>query len=1398
MEDELGQIDSWLKEKSAPQGGLGDVDQWLAKNADPRPEKVRLQDPRMDQARQWAVNKLGSEPHVLQETLGAGGVGVRDILENSIPGVSTGIKFNQVREYRKAKEAYDKGEATDEQIGNIAQYELSEGRKREMGTGRSIVQGVLQAPAVIGEAALAAPAVAPLARGLGLAPAVAGSTASILSREGAKRLAVEGAKAGATQALATPLTPSLWLEESQQRANQNGGSWYTPSNLAAPLAKSAMTNAILGQLGQTTQKLPLAAKIAGGALGMPIEQQAADAIATSAEKALEEAGVEKKWLTETKWGTIGAFARGENGEAWKRLATEATLGAGFAALHGRKADPIAVLAETAKEMGKKGYSSEKAAIETAKKVGPELEEALKPPEEAKVSEKPTGTAELTPNETSEGVAGASKGGRKPPEAPPGPEVEPAARTAPEPEIGPEAKPQELPKTEVIAQPRPRELPPEPSEARSPELQRLYDHPAREKGLIAAGKGAEKFLDQVQALAEKRSDVPQAAKRAEKAIREFHKGNIGQATADAEFALSAMHTAEAMSKSGQGPISANGPLGRPRGAPPLDLSGPGYKTEKGSNYVLHEDGTTTRIKAARDAPGHEGDFGEKDRTHKTVYVDGNVVSALSAAGLHGVGKRGARLAMKDGKATLLTWNEKQHKWGAAPSGTNAPISNTPKVGLHPLELWDRSDDVPGYEAYTKQHAGSKITEVRSGQAAESRAAGPEGNQAKPAVDAAGAEFGRPLSAEERTKGQIGGGQENAGEAKPDPLRETALANAKVDAERVKNGLPPLMSEARRSNPEVWDRAMKTLADDPTASTRLVDELAKKSRPVSAEENALLLHRKIGLSNEYERTIRHAADAFREKNMSLFDSLAGKSDDLLAQIDKLNKVERSTGSEAGRAFQFRKQLADEQYALTRMMQEATIKKRGPLTPEEMAEIQKLHDRIKELEAELAKIQGGEKVPGKDEKDVTIDIDKEKKKYKDRIEKYEQSHRSIGRKVFDAAKNTGDLYRAFKTSYDLSAVLRQGAANTGGMLLRQPVKLGKNIVGTVKDMMSVRHYDRNQLDIRSHKDFKRAEDAGLYMADIPQLGLKGTKEETFTGKWPVLRAKLGIAAAERAYNGYLNRLRFDTFNYFMDRSARGTATANEAKALANAINVATGRGKTPESMAGAMNGAAQVLFSPRYMLSRFQLLAGQPFYSGTWRTRRILATEMARSLTAFGIFVGFVKASNPDVEIEWDPRSSDFGKMRFGNFRLDPLAGLSQTMVFLTRNATGETKSTTTGKIHDLRGPGHKFGETDMLDVWKTFGRNKLAPLPGIAADVGTGESGGHQPAPTFGTFGRIIRGKATARDKDALKREAKDVISPISFGDVFDALKDQGVPRGIALSLAAILGQGTQLYEPKVKK
>ena len=158
--------------------------------------------------------------------------------------------------------------------------------------------------------------------------------------------------------------------------------------------------------------------------------------------------------------------------------------------------------------------------------------------------------------------------------------------------------------------------------------------------------------------------------------------------------------------------------------------------------------------------------------------------------------------------------------------------------------------------------------------------------------------------------------------------------------------------------------------------------------------------------------------------------------------------------------------------------------------------------------------------------------------------------------------------------------------------------------------------------------------------------------------------------------------------------------------------------------------MFFAPRLVASRFNLLAGQPLYGGTNRTRNLIGQEYARFLMGVSVVMtlgymahlGLKDEEDDKPFVGLDPRSTDFLKMRFGKTYIDPMAGLSQVTVFLFRIGMGESV-TGKGDIVPLR---HKYRIANLFrdepltgkptfcgqnvyDVPALFVRTRLAPVP-----------------------------------------------------------------------------------------
>lgn len=376
---------------------------------------------------------------------------------------------------------------------------------------------------------------------------------------------------------------------------------------------------------------------------------------------------------------------------------------------------------------------------------------------------------------------------------------------------------------------------------------------------------------------------------------------------------------------------------------------------------------------------------------------------------------------------------------------------------------------------------------------------------------------------------------------------------------------------------------------------------------------------------------------------------------------------------------------------------------------------------------------------------------------------------RSIWSHIADPFNAIRAIKTSFDFSAVFRQG----GVIALAHPIRAARALPGMFKAFASPRLSAKINSDIHERPNAPLYARAGLYLA--PTDGTEGlaAREEAFMSR--LVEKIPGVAASQRAYVTFLNVLRADSFDTMAATlSATGEPTLKEAQAIATFINEATGRGSLGiEKGSVALN---TVFFAPKYTASRFQLLFGHPLWGGTISTRKMIAKEYARYLVGLAaVYVlGWLAGGDP----EDDPRSSDFGKLRFGDTRIDPLSGISQTAVLVGRLTTGETKSATTGKVSPIRGADVPYGGVTVPDVVARFLRSKLSPTLGIPLDMVSGEN---------------VVGEEVNLASMPLRTVAQ-VLMPLQFQDIYDAAKEQGLPPATAMSVLSIFGMGLQTYSP----
>ena len=377
----------------------------------------------------------------------------------------------------------------------------------------------------------------------------------------------------------------------------------------------------------------------------------------------------------------------------------------------------------------------------------------------------------------------------------------------------------------------------------------------------------------------------------------------------------------------------------------------------------------------------------------------------------------------------------------------------------------------------------------------------------------------------------------------------------------------------------------------------------------------------------------------------------------------------------------------------------------------------------------------------------------------------HRSNMSKFMDAAGNALNIPRAVMSSYDLSAPFRQGLFLAGR----------KEFWGAFKDMFkafgSERAFHAIQTDIQSRPTYDLMQEAKLYLAD-PNHQIND-REEQFMSSWaekiPVVGR--GIRASDRAYTGFLNKVRADTFDSIIKNAeAAGNDIKEDPKAikdLGSFINNATGRGNLGKTLSTAGPVLNALFFSPRLIASRVTLL--NPTYYATLSP--VIRKEAVRSLLHLGAIATTVTglAAEAGLDVESDPRSSDFGKIKTGQTHYDILGGFGQYVTLGARMITNQTKSN--GNVSDLGGG---FGKSTRLDVAGRFATSKLSPVAGFLADY--------------------LRGKTYTGAPFSVRSEAANVFTPLFLQDAQAVMQQEGVAKGAAMSVPGLFGVGMNTYSP----
>ncbi len=368
-----------------------------------------------------------------------------------------------------------------------------------------------------------------------------------------------------------------------------------------------------------------------------------------------------------------------------------------------------------------------------------------------------------------------------------------------------------------------------------------------------------------------------------------------------------------------------------------------------------------------------------------------------------------------------------------------------------------------------------------------------------------------------------------------------------------------------------------------------------------------------------------------------------------------------------------------------------------------------------------------------------------------------RALGEKIWDASMDTIGLPKALVASADISAPMRQGLpllTDPSGSWFKAWAPM---LRAFAKDKWAIQAHEA----IQSNPLFQKALEAGVDFTMFGAKGLRLTAHEErfmsrFTAKIPWVRM------SERAYVTFLNKLRMDTFAYYARQLASQDAGPERYKAMAQFVNWATGRGTIPlrgERAAAVLNAT---FFAPRFVASRIELptllISRDPLVrKAAWRN---MAGTVGVGLTTLGL----MKLAGAEVEL--DPRSTDFGKGRFGGTRFDFWGGFQQYARYMTQLITAQRK-TARGEITDAQ----------RRDIAVRFLESKEGPIAGLITAM---------------LEGKTFTGVKVAPTKEFAQQQLASFFVPMVMQDMYDAAKEHGLV-GLAIAAPASTGVGVLTYE-----
>ncbi len=172
--------------------------------------------------------------------------------------------------------------------------------------------------------------------------------------------------------------------------------------------------------------------------------------------------------------------------------------------------------------------------------------------------------------------------------------------------------------------------------------------------------------------------------------------------------------------------------------------------------------------------------------------------------------------------------------------------------------------------------------------------------------------------------------------------TSLKNEVTDADRADAGRDPIIRDARKSNPESIDRALKAVEKNPALPREIV-ERAQKGEAITDDDQAVLLVDRVNLRKARDAAADRASDPkASEEARAVAKREWGEAE---AKINESDLAISGAGTTAGRTLQLRTRMLRDDFSLEAMERKERVLHGRPLTESEAATVKAEHAKVAE---------------------------------------------------------------------------------------------------------------------------------------------------------------------------------------------------------------------------------------------------------------------------------------------------------------------------------------------------------------------------------------------------------------------------------------------------------------------